>query len=219
MSDFLIGLDRDGLIIKDEGKYPGKDWPNETFELMPGVPKGLEILRKIKNAKLVMITNQSGPARGLVKEEHLAEINKAISSMLPFPLDGVYVCTHVKEDYAHKHNLKEQLSEELYQKYVQNCNCRKPKTGMLEAAARELFGKELSKVGAVFMIGDRSSDVKCGLNVGPNGKGVFVPSDVQEHSSLEEAQTLQKQHPGQVIVAKTFIDAAQAIQKELSDQA
>ncbi len=201
----LFCLDRDGFIIKDKGGFPGKNWPNETFELMPYVEQGIRVLREIPNSKIVMVTNQSGPARRLVNEDHIPAINKHILDMLPVTVDGVYYCPHVKEDYAQKHEIK----EPEYSKYVSNCDCRKPKTGMLEAASKEHFGVPLNGLTLVYMLGDRKSDVQTGLNVGRNGKGGFVPSEVAEHSHLDEVEALQRSYGTErVFIGKTFVDLA-----------
>ncbi len=201
----LIGIDRDGTLIQDSGNFPGRYWPNETFELMPYVREGLRLLKTIPGVKLVMISNQTGPARGIVKEEHIPEVNKCIESMLPDKLDGMYYCPHVSEEYAQKNKINGQLRE----KYVRECACRKPKPGMLEQAAMDLFNAPLAECDMVFMIGDRKADVMTAINAGNNGIGVFFPSDVAEHSNLKEAIELQKQYGGKrVIVASNFLQAA-----------
>ncbi len=201
----LIGIDRDGTLIHDTGNFPGKNWPNETFELMPYVRQGLLAIKQIPGSKIVMITNQSGPARGIVKEEHLPEIHDHIQTLFPFKLDGSYVCTHVKQDYADKHNIQ----GEARAKYVTNCDCRKPNTGMLKQASMNLFGLPLEDLNSVYMIGDRPEDVQTGLNVGKNGIGVYVPSPVKDHAErLEEVVRLSTEAPGRVIIANSFLDAA-----------
>jgi len=206
----LIGIDRDGTLIHDTGNFPGKDWPNEKFELMDYVRVGLHLMKAQisevnSQVKIVMITNQSGPARGIVREEHLPEIHEYIQKLLPFRLDGVYACTHVKQDYAERHN----ITGEAYAKYVTNCKCRKPNTGMLEQASMNLFGLPLKDLDIVYMIGDRPEDVQTGLNVGSNGVGVYVPSPVKDHAErLEEVVRLQQANPKRVIIASSFHDAS-----------
>lgn len=208
MECILVGIDRDGTLIKDSGGFPGKNWPNEKFELMQEANIGLRILRNMPNTKLVMITNQSGPARRKVKEEHIAAINRHIQGMLSVALDGVYVCMHVPLDYARKHNIQ----EPEFSRYVENCNCRKPKTKLLEDAANDLFGRRLPEC-RVYMIGDRVSDIQTGIVAG--GKGVFIPSSDEEHSDLEEAYCLQKQEKNRVLIANDFLDAALKIYRDV----
>jgi histidinol-phosphate phosphatase family protein len=202
----LIGIDRDGTLIHDTGDFPGKNWPNEKFELMDYARVGLHLMKaQIPNVKIAMITNQSGPARGIVREEHLPEIHESIQNLLPFRLDGVYVCTHVKKEYAERHN----ITGEAYAKYVTNCKCRKPNTGMLEQASMNLFGLPLKDLDIVYMIGDRPEDVQTGLNAGSNGVGVYIPSTVKDHAErLEEVVSLQQANPKRVIIANSFHDAS-----------
>ena len=132
-------LDRDGTIMVD--KVYQKD-PDAT-ELFPGVLQGLEQLAKA-GFGLVVITNQSGIARGLLTEDDLMAVNGRMAELLAARgvcLDGVYFCPHRPED---------------------ECCCRKPLPGMVEQAATDLgFAK-----GDCIIIGDRECDVDLAKDVG-----------------------------------------------------
>jgi D-glycero-D-manno-heptose 1,7-bisphosphate phosphatase len=87
---------------------------------------------------VIVVTNQSGVARGYFPEQLVRDVHERMKAELleaGARLDGVYYCPHVSSD---------------------KCECRKPKTGMLEQAAREL-GLDLEKS---FVVGDRQSDVE-----------------------------------------------------------
>lgn len=205
----LIGIDRDGTLIHDTGDFPGKDWPNEQFELLENVRPGLLAMHThILGSKLVMITNQSGPSRGIVKEENLPAIHENIQGLLPVRLDGTYFCTHITPAYAEKHK----ITGEAYEKYVTDCRCRKPKPGMLEQASIDLFKVPLSELDTVYMIGDRPEDVQTALNAGAKGIGVYMSSSVNGHEKrLEEVLKLKEENPERVLLASSFFDAAMQV--------
>ncbi len=204
----LICLDRNGFIVKKTGAFPGRHWPHEELELMPRVEPGLRLLREIPGARLVMVTNQAGPARGLVREEHIPEINAHVLDMLRVRIDGVYVCVHVPEKYARKHDIQ----EPNYGKYVRDCDCRKPRTGMLCTASQEQFGIPLEELDAIYVLGDRSSDVQTGLNAGARGKGGLVPVDTQKPRHLEAVRELQRAYGfDRVFIGTDCLDLAEQI--------
>lgn len=207
----LVGIDRDGTIIRDSGTWPGSGWPDEVFELRPFVIEGLKLLRSLQNARIVVVTNQGGVALGRVKGEHLPEMHEYLNVLLKkhgLHVDGCWHCEHIPEDYARKYGLP------LPHPLVFECKDRKPGIGMLEKAARSLFGKELSDC-VVYVIGDRDSDVLTGINAG--GKGVFVPGDYKREENLERASALQARYPGRVFIASDFLEAARWVVNDLSD--
>jgi D-glycero-D-manno-heptose 1,7-bisphosphate phosphatase len=107
------------------------------FRLLPGAA---DAIRRLNEAALpvIVVTNQSGVARGYFPEQLVRDVHERMKAELlnaGARLDGVYYCPHVSSD---------------------ECECRKPKTGMLEQAAREL-GLDLKKS---FVVGDRQSDVE-----------------------------------------------------------
>ena len=145
-----IFLDRDGTI----NKYVGFLRNIDDFELLPGVT---EAIRKINSSGYlaIVVTNQPVIARGEVTFEQLDEIHNKMETLLGQEgayLDAIYFCPH------HPHKGYEGERPEL--KF--DCDCRKPKPGMLLNAARD-FNIDLSQS---WMIGDGENDIKAGQNAG-----------------------------------------------------
>ncbi len=145
MKDKAIFLDRDGTIIEDSGYV----YRIEELKFIQYVTEGLKKLQDT-NYKLIIITNQSGIARGLYSEKDYFlfrdEINKKLKEQ-GILITSEYFCPHHKEGIG---------------KYRIDCNCRKPKTGMLEQAAKD-FNLNLKDC---WMIGDKSKDILAGMNAG-----------------------------------------------------
>lgn len=141
-----VFIDRDGTLTDEVG------YVNHPSRLRL-LPRTAEAVRRLNRAAIpaVMVTNQSGVARGYFSEEVLNAVNAALVDQLKREgahLDGIYVCAH------HPH--------EGEPPYRADCDCRKPKPGLLVRAAREL-GLDLSRS---WMIGDKPSDVLVGHRVG-----------------------------------------------------
>lgn len=136
-----IFLDRDGVINVNRSDYV-KNW--DEFEFLPGALEGLRSLAQLEDVALVVVTNQSAIGRGIVSAGTAAEINermKAAVSEAGGRLDAIYLCPHAPSE---------------------NCDCRKPKAGLLHGAAADL-GIRLDDS---FMIGDRPSDVSAAVSAG-----------------------------------------------------
>jgi D-glycero-D-manno-heptose 1,7-bisphosphate phosphatase len=137
-----VFLDRDGVInraLERDGKpYPPTSLAD--FEILPGVP---EACAKLKQAGflLVVATNQPDVGRGTLAQSIVDSIHAHMAKVLP--IDRVEVCFHPG-------------------KGASDCDCRKPKPGMLLRAAREL-GIDLAQS---WMVGDRWRDVDCGHAAG-----------------------------------------------------
>ena len=145
-----IFLDRDGTI----NKYVGFLRNIDDFELIDGVA---EAIRKINESGYLAIvtTNQPVIARGEVSFEELEEIHNKMETLLGKEgayLDAIYYCPH------HPHKGYEGERPEL----KIECDCRKPKPGMLLNVAAD-FNIDLSQS---WMVGDGENDVKAGLNAG-----------------------------------------------------
>ncbi|MBR5316971.1 MAG: HAD-IIIA family hydrolase [Lachnospiraceae bacterium] len=145
-----IFLDRDGTINKKNGFIANED----AFELEDCA---LEAIKKINKSGYlaVVITNQPSVARGLCEIEDIERIHKKLSTVLG--REGVYVddirfCPH--------HPDKGFPEENPIYKIV--CDCRKPKTGMIDAAA-EKFNIDLAQS---WMVGDTTMDIQTGVNAG-----------------------------------------------------
>lgn len=132
-------LDRDGTIIED-GHYLADP---DGVRLLPGAAEGLRRLVAL-GWRLVVVSNQSGLARGLISPEALQAVNGRMEALLAregVALEGIFFCPHGPDE---------------------GCRCRKPKTGLVVAAA-EVLGFDPSRS---VVIGDKMSDIGLGLNLG-----------------------------------------------------
>ncbi|MFN0085781.1 MAG: D-glycero-alpha-D-manno-heptose-1,7-bisphosphate 7-phosphatase [Blastocatellia bacterium] len=144
-----IFLDRDGTLNEEVG-YITDPARFRLFDF------AAEAVRRINRADrlAIVVTNQSGVARGLYDEAFLAKIHEGMRSELRragAALDGVYYCPHHPE-----------IGEAPYRR---DCRCRKPKPGMILRAARD-FGLDLA---SCYMIGDRYGDVAMAHAAGARG--------------------------------------------------
>jgi D,D-heptose 1,7-bisphosphate phosphatase len=138
-----IFLDRDGTINIDKG-YVHKI---EDLEFLPNAIEGLRKLQK--EYRLIIATNQSGIARGYYTEEDYFIFRNEMHKRLKE--QGILITA----EYFCPHHPKEGIG-----KYKVYCNCRKPKTGMLEQAAKD-FNLNLNEC---WVIGDNVSDIDAGIN-------------------------------------------------------
>lgn len=145
-----IFLDRDGTI----NKYVGFLRSIDQFELIDGVAEAIKRINE-SGYLCVVVTNQPVIARGEVTVSELDEIHRKMETELGFAgayVDGLYYCPH----HPHKGYEGEVVELKI------DCDCRKPKPGMLLRAAEE-FNIDLSHS---FMVGDGENDIKAGLAVG-----------------------------------------------------
>lgn len=222
MEHILIGIDRDGTMLCDTGKYPGsKDHPLDQFELMPGVAEGIALLRSIPctDVKLVMVSNQSGPARGKVDITGVEQSNARVKELLQekgVVLDGVYYCAHVPQLYVDSTRKKYGPDVLINKEFVAECRDYKPMTGMIEKAAKDFWHVPPEQC-LIYVIGDRmDADIEMARRA--RGIGVFVPSDVKDHSDTDKANAFAKEHPGTIYVAKDFADGAKWICKDIASR-
>lgn len=141
-----IFLDRDGVLIKNVPYLADAS----KIQYMPKVAENIARINRL-GFKCVVVSNQSGVARGLVSFEQLSTINKQISDYLidhGARIDAIYFCPH------HPNG--------IVPEYTKICDCRKPKPGMLQRAARDL-NIDLSRS---VMIGDQEIDYEAGTNAG-----------------------------------------------------
>jgi len=144
-----VFVDRDGTLNEDIGYV-------STPEQLVLYPWSAEAVRLINESGLltVVITNQSGIARGMYTEETLAAIHLRMIEALAREgarIDAVYYCPHHPELGGLRYRIA--------------CECRKPRTGMLDKAAREL-GIDLTRS---YVIGDKASDINLAENAGALG--------------------------------------------------
>jgi histidinol-phosphate phosphatase family protein len=138
-------LDRDGTLIAE------RDFLRDPAQvcLLPGVASGLKRLRKA-GFRCVVISNQSGVARGIISRAQLKAVRQRFAAELKkrgARLDGYYGCPHLP---------------------TAGCPCRKPRLGLVKRAARDLGTTWRRGIS----LGDRASDVVLGQKTG--GWGVFI---------------------------------------------
>ena len=122
MTDKAVFLDRDNTLIEDPGYINNPD----QVKLLPGVPEALIELRKI-GYKLIVITNQSAVARGIITEKILEKIHQKMKTLLAHAgaeIDKIYYCPYHPDG--------------VVQKYRKESNLRKPGPGMILTAANEM---------------------------------------------------------------------------------
>ncbi|AXC13427.1 D-glycero-D-manno-heptose 1,7-bisphosphate phosphatase [Acidisarcina polymorpha] len=137
-----VFLDRDGVINRKlpEGQYVTR-WAE--LELLPGSASAIASLNR-SGRKVILVTNQRGVSLGLMTEQELRGLHDQLQQKLATggaTLDAIYYCPHGCEE----------------------CSCRKPGTGMIEAAFRDF--PDANPNNAV-LIGDSLSDIECGLKSG-----------------------------------------------------
>ena len=141
-----VFLDRDKTVIEDPGYINDPD----LVHLLPGAAQAIRSLNEA-GYLVVIVTNQSGVARGLVTEERLAEIHTRLKSELArhgAAVENIYYCPYHPEG--------------VIELYTRESDLRKPAPGMLLSAADEL-GIDLS---SSWMVGDSARDVEAGKRAG-----------------------------------------------------
>ena len=156
MSGFTIFLDRDGTLNPDPGYIRSSD----QFELFPGVAQALSRLKQA-GARLIVVTNQSGVARGFFSAGDLDGIHAKLRYLLGeagVSLDAIYVCPHHPDD---------------------GCDCRKPDRGLIDRAV----GEQRIDLLRSYLIGDHARDIDLAKRVGSRSilvtTGAVLPEQVE----------------------------------------
>lgn len=139
--DWGVFVDRDGTIIDETGYLSDPD----RARLLPNAAQALRMLNDL-GVPVIVISNQSGIARGMYAARDVEKVNSRIRDLLQAEgafLDQMYYCPHHPD-------------------YDVECDCRKPQPGLLIKGARE-FGILLDKS---FMIGDKLIDIQAGKAAG-----------------------------------------------------
>jgi D-glycero-D-manno-heptose 1,7-bisphosphate phosphatase len=151
-----VFLDRDGTLIRDVG-YLCRE---EQLEILPRVPEAICRLRE-RGFKVVVITNQSAVGRGRVAETDLLKINHVLRERLAQNgafLEGIYYCPHHPTEGIGAYKLE--------------CDCRKPRTGLIFQASKDLsLDPSIS-----YIVGDQVIDLELAQRVG--AQGIWI-SDLQ----------------------------------------
>ncbi len=175
-----VFLDRDGVITQDPPHYA------HSIGELKLIPRSAEAIRLLNQNHFIVIvvSNQSGIARGYYLEEDTIKFNYAMEKKLSkfrAHIDGTYYCPHHPDE---------------------NCECRKPNVGMLKEAAKT-FDIDFKQS---FMIGDKLSDIDAGNRVGCKtilvltGHGKYQPNSNQTHYTTQDLYNAveyilcQKQH-------------------------
>ncbi len=176
----VIFVDRDGVI----GEFPGMGFyvtRREDFRFLPNAKEALALLTKA-GYEILVISNQGCVARGLISQEDLGLMTQDMLKAVEAEggkISGVFYCLHETKD---------------------QCECKKPKTGLFKEAAR---GRVID-FRSTFFIGDSAEDVEAGENVGC--KKVLVLSGRTRH---EEETANFPAKPD--VIKKDVLEAAQWI--------
>jgi heptosyltransferase-2 len=179
-NNIAVFLDRDGTINEDVGYLDSPDG-------LKLIPRAAQAIRQINEHRLkaVVLTNQSGVARGYYSEGKLDEIHQCLQRLLAQEdarLDGIYYCVHHPDE---------------------GCDCRKPSLGMLREASRDL-SIDLSQS---YVVGDKLTDIQLARNAG--AKGILV---LTGHGQ-EQAARLNSSQPA--FVAKDLFEAVRWILEDI----
>jgi D-glycero-D-manno-heptose 1,7-bisphosphate phosphatase len=149
MNQAAVFLDRDGTLIREVGRLHRAD----QVEILPGVTAAIRMLREA-GLKMIVVTNQSAVARGLLTESELQEIHRLLGAHLARDgavLDAIYYCPHHPTEGTGAYRVI--------------CNCRKPNPGMINRASAEL-GVDPA---VSYVVGDQAIDMELAARVGARG--------------------------------------------------
>jgi D,D-heptose 1,7-bisphosphate phosphatase len=182
MTNHAVFFDRDGTINIDPG-YIGNP---ELVQLYNGVTEGIFELRSI-GFKIIVISNQSGIARGLITGEDVEAVNRKINELLQkadTKIDAFYYCPFHPDFNS-----------------AEECECRKPSPRMIYDAAND-WDIDLKKS---YMIGNSVSDIECGSNAGL--KTILIKTDLID----EKISYLHHQNKMPNSITDNFHDACKFI--------
>jgi D-glycero-D-manno-heptose 1,7-bisphosphate phosphatase len=166
MGDAAVFVDRDGTLIEEVGYL---DRP-ERLELYPWTIDAVRALNRA-GLRVILVSNQSGVARGFFTEQVVEDVHRQLASMLEAGgarIDAYYYCPHHRDGKVPR--------------YAIDCDCRKPRRGLVDRAARE-FG--IDPEGS-YTIGDRWFDVALARTVGAQGVLVRTGYGASEETRLPD---------------------------------
>lgn len=178
-----VFLDRDGVIIQEPPHYVYK---LDQLKIIPKSTDAIKLLN-LNDYKVIIVSNQAGIAYGYYLEKDAILFNQSMKEELilhDVHIEAIYYCPHHPEAKVRKYRL--------------NCDCRKPKPGMLKKAEKEL-GIDLK---SSYMIGDKKSDIDAGKSVGCKTILVLTGYGMKE---------LEKYDIGYDIIANNLYDAVKKI--------
>lgn len=136
-----VFLDRDGVLTEEKGYINSVN----EMHIFSYVSKCVAKIKE-KGYYTIVVTNQSGVARGLFTEDTLCEMNEYLIRMTG--VDALYYCPHHPDGRILK--------------YRKNCKCRKPETGLFIQACKD-FNIDIMRS---YMVGDRAGDILAGQRIG-----------------------------------------------------
>lgn len=157
-----VFLDRDGTLIEEVGYL-------DRVERVALYPWSIDAVRALNRSgfRVIMVTNQSGVARGFFTEAVVDDVHRRIATLLEAGgarIDAYYYCPHHPDGKI--------------ERYAQRCDCRKPARGLIDRAARE-FGVDPA---CSFVVGDRWLDIQLARAVGARGVLVRTGYGLTEES-------------------------------------
>jgi len=171
-----VFLDRDGTINEEVGYLDRL----EKLRLVPGAAEAIRLINR-SGMKAVVVTNQSGVARGFFTEAFVDEVHSHLREMLQeegASLDGFYFCPHHPTEGRGR--------------YLRSCNCRKPSPGLLLRAIEELsLEPERS-----YMVGDTLKDIEAASRIGARGILVRTGYGAEAAAVLDTAEGPEPKSPG-----------------------
>lgn len=190
MSSPAVFLDRDGTINEDPGYLGDPD----SVKILPGVSKGISELKSVFGFKIIVVSNQSGIARGLITHDQVQHVNNRIKQLLSehgAGIDDFFYCEFHPDINS-----------------AEESNCRKPSPKMIFDAAE----KHNIDLAGSYMVGDKALDVLCGINAGI--KTILVNSESFE----PEINSLKKEGKTPNFVAHNFLEAANFIKQDFNQR-
>lgn len=146
-----VFLDRDGTLNQEVGYIRDV----EKLQLIPGAAQAVRALNDA-GILAILVSNQSGPARGYYDEDHVKALHQRLVKLLDQEaearLDALYYCPH--------------LPNGIVEAYTRQCSCRKPETALIQEACKRFPHIELSRS---YVIGDKATDIELAHNVPCHG--------------------------------------------------
>ena len=187
-----VFLDRDGTINEEMGYINHLD----RFVLLPSAAAAIRSISE-SGLKAVVVTNQSGVARGYFPKELIDQVHQKMSDLLEEEgafLDGIYTCTHAPPSNGESGG----------------CGCRKPKIGLIKQAAQEL-NLDIEKS---YVVGDRLKDLEMARNAGAKAILVLTGYGKGELELLGPSSKVQAD-----FVAEDLAEAVEWILSDMSEKA
>jgi D-glycero-D-manno-heptose 1,7-bisphosphate phosphatase len=179
-----VFLDRDGTINGEAGYLDRM----EKLQLLPGAA---EAIRRINESgmKSVVVTNQSGIARGFFDEAFVSRVHARLREMLRVEgaeIDAFYFCPHHPTEGRGT--------------YLRSCDCRKPAPGMILRAGKELR----IDPNRSYMVGDMLTDIEAGARAG--ARGVLVRTGYGEEAAAELGRDKEARRNGDMMPHRVPIE-------------